>query len=102
MIRVGAGTSLASQRLSRDTSFYILSAWLAEMVSRHVGSKEMRCLAFWSWNHVQNPRFLKFSHFRFFVTGGSKRPGNSGLRAAIRTAARARSGPANYMGGTRE
>eukprot|EP00661_Eupelagonemidae_sp_cell13_P019667 gene19667-biopygen19063 len=33
---------------------------------------------------------------------GSKRPGNSGLRAAIRTAARARSGRANDMGGIRE
>eukprot|EP00661_Eupelagonemidae_sp_cell13_P015780 gene15780-biopygen3707 len=32
---------------------------------------------------------------------GSKRPGNSGLRAAIRTAARARSGRANDMGGIR-
>eukprot|EP00661_Eupelagonemidae_sp_cell13_P008539 gene8539-biopygen105 len=30
------------------------------------------------------------SHFSQFVTGGSKIPGNSGLRAAIRTAARAR------------
>eukprot|EP00661_Eupelagonemidae_sp_cell13_P003180 gene3180-biopygen11210 len=42
-----------------------------------------------------------FRTFRISVTGGSKRPGNAGLRAAIRTAARARSGPANDMGGTR-
>eukprot|EP00661_Eupelagonemidae_sp_cell13_P001458 gene1459-biopygen9352 len=37
--------------------------------------------------------------FALFVTGGSKRPGNSGLRAAIRTAAHARSGRANDTGG---
>eukprot|EP00661_Eupelagonemidae_sp_cell13_P014637 gene14637-biopygen6594 len=37
-----------------------------------------------------------------FVTGGSKRPGNSGLRAAIRTAAHARSGRANDTGGLGE
>eukprot|EP00661_Eupelagonemidae_sp_cell13_P023942 gene23942-biopygen20861 len=43
-----------------------------------------------------------FRTFRIFATGGSKSPGDSGLRAAIRTAARARSGPANDMGGTRE
>eukprot|EP00661_Eupelagonemidae_sp_cell13_P011520 gene11520-biopygen10917 len=35
MVRVGAGSSPAFQRLSRDTWFFILSAWLAEMVSRH-------------------------------------------------------------------
>eukprot|EP00661_Eupelagonemidae_sp_cell13_P013950 gene13950-biopygen20078 len=34
--------------------------------------------------------FIEVSQFSHFVTGGSKRPGNSGLRAAIRTAARAR------------
>eukprot|EP00661_Eupelagonemidae_sp_cell13_P012125 gene12125-biopygen4911 len=34
---------------------------------------------------------------RLFVTGGSKRSGNAGLRAAIRTAAHARSGRANDM-----
>eukprot|EP00661_Eupelagonemidae_sp_cell13_P011026 gene11026-biopygen7815 len=45
---------------------------------------------------------LYFHTFRIFVTGGSKRPGNSGLRAAIRTAARARSGRANDMGGIRD
>eukprot|EP00661_Eupelagonemidae_sp_cell13_P010059 gene10059-biopygen19774 len=36
------------------------------------------------------------------VTGGSKKPGNSGLRAAIRTAAHARSGPANDTDELRE
>eukprot|EP00661_Eupelagonemidae_sp_cell13_P025202 gene25202-biopygen17984 len=33
---------------------------------------------------------VRFRTLRIFVTGGSKRPGNTGLRAAIRTAARAR------------
>eukprot|EP00661_Eupelagonemidae_sp_cell13_P004505 gene4505-biopygen16010 len=78
MVRVGAGSSLAFQRLSREPLSAILSVRLAETVSRHFGT------------------------FRIFVTGGSKRPGNSGLRAAIRTAARARSGPANDMDGIRE
>eukprot|EP00661_Eupelagonemidae_sp_cell13_P008809 gene8809-biopygen122 len=36
MVRVGAGSSPAFQRLSRGTWFFILSAWLAEIVSRQV------------------------------------------------------------------
>eukprot|EP00661_Eupelagonemidae_sp_cell13_P012204 gene12204-biopygen18462 len=39
--------------------------------------------------------FALFAFLALFVTGGSKRPGNSGLRAAMRTAARARSRRAN-------
>eukprot|EP00661_Eupelagonemidae_sp_cell13_P012960 gene12960-biopygen4983 len=66
MVRVGAGSSPAFQRLSRDTSFFILSA----------------CFT-----------------LSAFFTGGRKRPGNAGLRAAIRTAARTRSGRANETDG---
>eukprot|EP00661_Eupelagonemidae_sp_cell13_P005246 gene5245-biopygen23668 len=40
-----------------------------------------------------------FRTFRIFITGGSKGPGNSALRAVIRTAARARSGRANDTDG---
>eukprot|EP00661_Eupelagonemidae_sp_cell13_P008353 gene8353-biopygen4626 len=39
MIRVGAGSSPAFQRLSRDISFFIISAWLAGTGFRHVDSK---------------------------------------------------------------
>eukprot|EP00661_Eupelagonemidae_sp_cell13_P010097 gene10097-biopygen1733 len=39
---------------------------------------------------------------RLAETVSRHRPGNSGLRAAIRTAARARSGRANDMGGIRD
>eukprot|EP00661_Eupelagonemidae_sp_cell13_P017086 gene17086-biopygen5315 len=44
-------------------------------------------------------RILAVSHFSHFVTGGGKMPGKSGLRAAIRTAARARSGRTNDTDG---
>eukprot|EP00661_Eupelagonemidae_sp_cell13_P009672 gene9672-biopygen12249 len=40
-------------------------------------------------------RHVQVSQCSQFVTGRNKRPGNSGLRTAIRTAARARSGRAN-------
>eukprot|EP00661_Eupelagonemidae_sp_cell13_P024383 gene24383-biopygen1365 len=56
-------------------------------------------LIFWPCIHVQNPCFSAVSQFSQFVTGGSKRSGNSGLRTAIRTAARAYSGRANDTDG---
>eukprot|EP00661_Eupelagonemidae_sp_cell13_P009832 gene9832-biopygen4735 len=42
---------------------------------------------------------VRIRTFRNYVTGGSRRPGDSGLRAAIRTAARARSGRAHETDG---
>eukprot|EP00661_Eupelagonemidae_sp_cell13_P021776 gene21776-biopygen11696 len=51
---------------------------------------------FWSWNHVQNTRVCSYCFFLQFVASGSKRPGNSGLRTAIRTPPDAHPGHANY------
>eukprot|EP00661_Eupelagonemidae_sp_cell13_P014060 gene14060-biopygen15636 len=104
MILVGAGSSPAFQRVSRGTLFSILGARLAETWSRHVGSKEMRVVfgILVVGSHTKSAFLVVFRTFRIFVTGGSKKPGNPGLRAAIRTAAHARSGRANDMGGIRE
>eukprot|EP00661_Eupelagonemidae_sp_cell13_P010864 gene10864-biopygen9367 len=74
MILVGAGSSPAFQRRSRATLKFILGVRLAETVSRHVGSKEMRVfLAFLSWNHIQNPCFLTvFALFAFLSRVGAR------------------------------
>eukprot|EP00661_Eupelagonemidae_sp_cell13_P020568 gene20568-biopygen13109 len=100
---MGPEVGPAFQRRSREPLTAILSVRLAETVSRHVGSKEM--LTFWHVGReiTQKIRvFGSFHTFRIFVTGGGKLPAISCFRIAMRTAARARAGPANDMDGIRE
>eukprot|EP00661_Eupelagonemidae_sp_cell13_P017475 gene17475-biopygen14409 len=100
---MGPEVGPAFQRRSRATLKFILSVRLAETVSRHVGSKEMR--TFWYFDRGITYKvqvFLVISQFSHFVTGGANYPAISCFRIAIRTAARARAGPAHDMDDIRE
>eukprot|EP00661_Eupelagonemidae_sp_cell13_P018399 gene18399-biopygen5418 len=92
---------LSNDGLGRVISQILASGWRKRCPGMWVQKK---CVLFGILvvkSHTK-PAFWQFSHFSHFVTGGSKGPGNPGLCAAIRTAARARSGRANDMGGIRE
>eukprot|EP00661_Eupelagonemidae_sp_cell13_P010993 gene10993-biopygen6335 len=98
--RMGAEVGPVFQRLSRDT-LCIPGVRSAQTMSRHVIPKETReCGFFWSWDHVQNPRF---AHVFFCLLSFSwGLPRTFCFRGAMRAAERARSGRANDTDGIRE
>eukprot|EP00661_Eupelagonemidae_sp_cell13_P010471 gene10471-biopygen7767 len=100
---MGPEVGPAFQRRSRDTPSSNLDVRFGGNGVQARGFKRNAC--FFGILVVDSHKirvFGSFRTFRIFVTCGSKGPGNSGLRAAIRTAAHARSGRANDMDGIRE
>eukprot|EP00661_Eupelagonemidae_sp_cell13_P019138 gene19138-biopygen6960 len=101
--RMGREVGPAFQRCLWQTPFSNIGARWAETPDQTTARfPRPRFGLFDSWDHTQiTYKLARLAFCVFLVTGGSKRPGESGLRAAHRTFPCARSRRANYTDGFR-